>query len=463
MLKDLPFAEIEALGISLEGVDLQIEEMKTSEPPQKIFRVGQSKPDRSAKNRNSSARFRPVQEKLCHNCGLPGHEAKEQSCPARGKECRNCRIYGHFERLCRKPKQQRPVPGHGNNRIQAVEDEQPVSNDGSNVKEENDQEKVYYAFYSGNESNVMTCYIGGIELEMLIDSGADANLITKAAWVKLKDERVRLISSTKGSTRILKAYGSNNPLTILGSFVADVEVGKNQARAEFLVVEGGQRCLLGDNTAKRSGILKVGLNINQVVDSPSPFPTIKGVKAFINVDPDVAPVFQLMRRLPIPLETAVNEKLDELLRRDIIEPKTGPTTWVSPLVVVGKANGEVRLCLDLRRVNDAVLREHHPMPVVDDHIARLGRGTIWSKLDIREAFLQIELDDDSKDVTTFITGRGLFRFKRLPFGLVSAPELFQKAMDEILAGCEGVIWYLDDVIIEGKDMEQHDVRLNEVM
>ncbi|XP_055543424.1 uncharacterized protein K02A2.6-like [Wyeomyia smithii] len=101
------------------------------------------------------------------------------------------------------------------------------------------------------------------------------------------------------------------------------------------------------------------------------------------------------------------------------------------------------------------------MPVVDDHIARLGKGTIWSKLDIKEAFLQIELDDESKDVTTFITGRGLFRFKRMPFGLVTAPELFQRAMDEILAGCEGVASYLDDVIIEGKDMDEHDTRLNE--
>ena len=130
---------------------------------------------------------------------------------------------------------------------------------------------------------------------------------------------------------------------------------------------------------------------------------------------------------------------------------------------MGKANAEVRLCLDLRRVNEAVMREDHLMQAVDDHIARLDRGTIQSKLDIKEAFMQNELAEESNDITTFITGRRLFRFQHLPFGLVTAPELFQKAMDEILCGCEGVAWYLDDVIIEGKDIEEHDARLNEVM
>lgn len=104
---------------------------------------------------------------------------------------------------------------------------------------------------------------------------------------------------------------------------------------------------------------------------------------------------------------------------------------------MGKANGEPRVCLDLRRVNEAVLRERYPMPVVDELLARIGKGRVRSKLDIRDAFLQTELAPESRDITTFITSRGLFRFKRLPFGLVSAPEIFQKVMEEILAGCEG--------------------------
>lgn len=87
------------------------------------------------------------------------------------------------------------------------------------------------------------------------------------------------------------------------------------------------------------------------------------------------------------------------------------------------------------------------MPVVEEYLARLGHGNIWSKLDIREAFHQVELTEESRDVTTFITNRGLFRFKRLPFGLVTAPEIFQRITEEMLSGCERTFWYLDDIII----------------
>ncbi|XP_055622226.1 uncharacterized protein K02A2.6-like [Toxorhynchites rutilus septentrionalis] len=283
---------------------------------------------------------------------------------------------------------------------------------------------------------------------MLVDSGADANLVTEDAWETFEKQRISVVSSTRGSTRVLRAYGSQNVLTIRGSFVADIVIGENRVQVEFFVVVGGQRCLLGDSTAKKLGVLRVGLNDNSV--EAKPFTKIKEFRSHIRIDPQAVPVFQPMRRIPI--------LLDEMLSRDIIEIKTGPTTWVSPLVVVGKANGEPRLCLDLRRVNEAVLRAHHPMPVIEDYLAKLGRGRLWSKLDIKEAFLQVELDEASRDATTFITVRGLFCFKRLPFGLVTVPELFQKTMDETLSGCIGI-----SMIVEGQNLNVHDERLNKVM
>ncbi|XP_062540951.1 uncharacterized protein K02A2.6-like [Armigeres subalbatus] len=152
------------------------------------------------------------------------------------------------------------------------------------------------------------------------------------------------------------------------------------------------------------------------------------------MDPAAIPVFQPMRRIPLPLEEAVAKKITELLKRDIIEPKTGPTSWVSPLVIVGK---------------------------VTTITLAIGERIRLSKLDIREAFLQVEWRR-MRDITTFMTNRGLFRFKRLPFGLVTAPEMFQKSMDEILADCSGTYWYLDDIIIEGKT-SRNDNRLAKVL
>lgn len=364
---------------------------------------------------------------------------------------------GHFESCCRlrKSKAKSPIPLK---QIRTVE-EKRGSFDGS-VPEEIG--KTYYAFHTGNDSNVVQCEVGGIPLDLLIDSGSDANLISDKAWKTLKQQKVKVSECVKGSNRVLQGYASHIPLTILGTFVAEVQVGERVTRAEFYVIKDGQRCLLGDRTAKTLGILRVGLDIQHVEQCDIPFSKIRDVQVQIHMDPTAKPVFQPLRRIPMPLENAVNRKLEQLLSRDIIERKEGPASWVSPLVVVGKFNGDPRICLDLRRVNEAVLRERHPMPTVDDYLARLGEGKYWSKLDIKEAFMQVELAPESRDITTFITNTGLFRFKRLPFGLVTAPEMFQKVMDQILAGCEGTMWYLDDVIIEGVDLAQHDDRLNEV-
>lgn len=341
----------------------------------------------------------------------------------------------------------------------------PVSKKLCDEEQESNSEgstKVYYAFYGGNESNILDCTVGGVPMEVLIDSGADANLIRIETWEMLKNEKAQVMKSTKGCSRVLKGYGSDKPLSVVGTFEAEVSIGGKVVVAEFFVVRDGQKDILGDLTAKTLGVLKVGIDINNVATELKPFSKIKDTKAQIRIIPGARPVFQPLRRIPIPMEEAVNNKLEQLLKRDIIEVKQGPATWVSPLVIVGKASGEPRICLDLRRVNEAVVREHFPMPVVDQYLARLGKGKMWSKLDIREAFHQVELEEDSRDITTFITNRGLFRFKRLPFGLVTAPEIFQRIMEEMLSGCEGTYWYLDDVIIEGETKEIHDRNLNKV-
>ncbi|XP_058840008.1 uncharacterized protein K02A2.6-like [Topomyia yanbarensis] len=388
LLKDLAFTEIETLGIAQEGVDQQIEDIVAPLPQEKIFRIGQQKRIQGKPISLSSR----TTDRTCFNCGRTGHYAVSAACPARGKQCRNCKSYGHFEKLCRKAK--RLMEKDSGKQVRTV-DEMPQAEVPTLIEKHNDETKVYYAFYSGNESNVIKCILGGVHIEMFVDSGADANLISGKMWSKLKDDK------TEASVACLVTKQQNN------------------------------------------GVLKVGLNISTV--EANPFSIIKGVKAHIRIDPTAVPLFQPMRRVPIPLEEAVGRKLDDMLRGDIIELARQTE------------------CLDLRRVNEAVLREHHPMPFIDDYLAKIGRGCVWSKLDIKEAFLQVELDEASRDATTFITSRGLYRFKRLSFGLVTAPELFQKSMDEILVGCEGTFWYIDDVIVEGKTLEEHDKRLDKVL
>lgn len=472
--KDRPIDEIIEIGKSLEGVQQQIKDFGSTNGEKatmnQVYNVDNSHKRSFQAGRGSTkdaqTKFRK-QEWKCFKCGFSGHISSDPTCPARGKRCNCCKESGHFESQCRKKK---IVPGpkkrFANTRtIRSVQSQAAPENAQQDLPEGSVQEnlpKTYYAFHLGNQTNVIDCNVGGVVLPMLVDSGADANLITEEAWLKLKDEKVVVRKCEKGSDRVLKSYGNNIPLNVLGTFVAEVTVGARSTVAEFFVIQGGQRSLLGDLTSKQLGVLRVGLDISQVTEKRLPLPKITGVQVHIHLDPDAKPVFQPVRRVPVALEEAVFRKLDEFLAKDIIEEKKGPVTWVSPLVVVGKANGEPRICLDLRRVNEAVVRERHPMPLIEDFLARVGGNMIRSKLDVKDSFLQLELDDESRDAMVFITGRGLMRFKRMPFGLVTAPEIFQKTMDEILAGCDGTWWYIDDIYVEGKDKEEHDLRLAQV-
>lgn len=156
------------------------------------------------------------------------------------------------------------------------------------------------------------------------------------------------------------------------------------------------------------------------------------------------------------------KKIDELLEADIIEPVLEPTPWVSPIVVVPKKEGDIRLCLDMRRANRAVIRERFPLPTFEELVHEMAGSQVFSKIDIKWAYHKIELEPESRVITTFSTHNGLFRYKRLVFGVSCAPEMFQRIMQQTLMGCEGVVNFLDDIICYGKDQAEHGARLEKL-
>ena len=115
-------------------------------------------------------------------------------------------------------------------------------------------------------------------------------------------------------------------------------------------------------------------------------------------------VAQPVRRLPFGLRDKVDEKLDDLLDKDIIEevPNT-PTTWVSPLVVAPKPDGDIRECIDMRRANKAIVRERHPIPTIEEILYDLNGSTVFSKFLLKWGFHQVELEEESREITTFVT------------------------------------------------------------
>ena len=127
--------------------------------------------------------------------------------------------------------------------------------------------------------------------------------------------------------------------------------------------------------------------------------------------------------------------------------------------MVPKKSGAIHICVDYRPLNESVLREVNPLPTVEENLSKLAGATVFTKLDPNCGFWQIPLEENSRDLTTFITPFGRFRFNKLPFRINSAPEHFQRQMTEMLTGLEGVIVHIDDVLVYGKTQGEHDDRL----
>ena len=156
--------------------------------------------------------------------------------------------------------------------------------------------------------------------------------------------------------------------------------------------------------------------------------------------------------------------MKELVEVDIIEKVSGPSTWVSPVVVVvPKPTGDIRLCVDMWQANMAVKPERYPIPTIDEVLQDLNQSKFFSKLDLNSAYHQIELAPESRDITTFGTHDGLYRYKRLMFGISCAPEMYQKVIRQVLQDCEGAHNVLDDVIVHATTEEEHECRFENVV
>ncbi len=146
----------------------------------------------------------------------------------------------------------------------------------------------------------------------------------------------------------------------------------------------------------------------------------------------------------------------------VIEKVDQPTDWVISMVTVIKPH-KTRICLDPRNLNEAIKREHFHLPTIEEVNARMPNAKVFSVLDAKSGFWQIPLDEASSLLCTFNTPHGQYKLKRLPFDIKSAPEVFQKHMKQLLEGLDGVEVIMDDILVWGKNMVQHDERLIQLL
>ena len=175
------------------------------------------------------------------------------------------------------------------------------------------------------------------------------------------------------------------------------------------------------------------------------------------------PIKQRPRRLPYAYRDEADQQIREMLANGIITPSVSP--WSSPIVLVRKKNGDLRFCVDYRKLNQITVNDSHPLPLISNLLDSVKDAKYFSLLDLRSGYWQIPVAQEDRAKTAFVTQNGLYEFTRMPFGLKTAPATFQRAMEVILAGLtfEICLCYLDDVIVFGKTLTEHNDRLKTVL
>ena len=177
---------------------------------------------------------------------------------------------------------------------------------------------------------------------------------------------------------------------------------------------------------------------------------------------DQAPIRQPVRRMPFALREDVDRMVEEMLDQGVIRPSSSP--WASPVVLVRKKDGGMRFCVDYRRLNHVTKLDEFPLPRIDDTLDLLAGAKYFTTLDLASGYWQVAMDPASIEKTAFTTYSGLYEFRKMPFGLVNAPATFQRLMEVVLSGLArgNCHVYLDDVLVFGRTIEEHNANLARV-
>lgn len=272
----------------------------------------------------------------CGRCGYRGHKANDEKCPAKGKECVKCGGLNHFARKCfsrstkpgftLKRKSEDPETSSVAKRIKNEVNmiTQKVEN-----KPDGDSDEDCFAIDAQSDvleidaqvfDNKLWCTVGDIEAQAVIDSGTRYNVVDRQTWAEWKAKNIVTIHRQKQVDIGFNAYGGTK-LKFLGMFTAMIEIAGKRTIAKFYVADEAGKFLIGYETAYKLNVLKIANEVNQIepVQSVQKLGKIKGVQIEIPLKPDAKGVVQPYRRMPVPLEKRVSEKINEMLERDIIE------------------------------------------------------------------------------------------------------------------------------------------------
>ena len=407
----------------------------------------------------------------CPACGSKEHWRSE--CPHKNATCLVCHRTGHLAKVCRDKnsttndtggRRQAPSKSNPSHRTHLIEitNEEPAINEQLQILET-------HVTPHQREGAIVNAKLNGYSVNMQLDTGATVTLLAETTWEDIDCPKLQP-SDVK-----LQTY-SQQEIPLMGQCLLQVQCQGRSAKLLAVVSKGNRQNLLGRTWIDA---LELDLNeiyhMNQVQNNQGALDSLlrcysaifqdglgrcHKVKVHLTLKPDAQPKFCKSRLLPFSIKPAVEQDLERQVHNGVLQ-RVEYSEWATPIVVVPKPSKAVRICGDFSvTVNPQLKINQYPIPRPEELFAALNGGEQFTKLDFSEAYLQLE---ESQQFMVINTHKGLFKYTRLPFGIAAAPAVFQQTMDIVLQGLPGVVCYLDDIIITGKDKQEHLNNLEQVL
>ena len=454
----------------------------------------------AAQLQGGAQKVHAVKEEHSTRCFRCGRRHKPDVCWYKDETCDSCGRKGHLSRQCKNKESKKESrsdkrrPDKGSHRRRRRHSQKKRSHKKvHNVEKSSDSEShtdyesseysevETYAISiksigKGNDAILIPIEIAGKEIEMELDTGSAVTIMTSKDFEKVSKGKWQV----KPTKVLLKTY-TGERIKPLGEVDVDVRYDdKLYKKMTLYVVENtaNSPALLGRDWLKHIqlnwktiNLLRAPVKIRKLSEVlkkheelfKDELGTMKNYKASFQLKENVKPKFFKERPVVHAMKERVNKELKSLVKRGILTP-VSHSEWATPIVPVAKDDGSVRICGDFKiTINSAVEVDQYPIPRIEDLLANLNNGKSFTKIDLANAYLQMEVEEESKKLLVISTPQGLMKYNRLPFGVNANPAKFQNAMEKILTGCPGTQVYFDDILVTGKDDEEHLENLDRVL
>ena len=465
----LTFAKAIEVAQEVEDAARVAKETAHGNRPKPVHKVKQHIPKNLPNSQNSGS----DKSYTCYRCGKKGHKANE--CRHKDTTCNYCKVKGHLEAVCRNKQKEGPREKESKKGPCKRIDVKAVSNHMEHLPKLE-----------------VPVEIEGQRCLMEIDTATTGNFLSTCYWEDLGRPELEPATTTYESA-------SKHELPVIGTFKAKTKEpgkGKEQHEIYYNVTDVPDLNLLGRDATK-----KIGISVDEVLHSREScnavfdhltvddklrkdckklcedFPELwkpglgclKDVELEVEFKKDAQPVFCKARPVPRAIQDDLEKAYEEGIAKGTWE-YTQFNEYGTPVVPVkkplrpGQKKSKMRVCGDYSVTVNSQLKEHrHPIPLPEDLMNRLGGGHGFTKIDLSDAYNQIKLGPKSQKRLALSTHKGVLLQKRLPFGIKSAPGYFQQIMDQLTQDLPGVAVYLDDLLISGKDAEDHLKNLRQLL